>query len=53
MIFREYVQNSVDSIDLGIAHGTTGLEDALISIQLDGRERSITIMDIGHTTSLV
>jgi molecular chaperone HtpG len=47
MIFREYVQNSVDSIDLGIACGLLSLEGAQIVIQLKGEGRCITIQDNG------
>lgn len=47
MIFREYVQNSVDSIDLGIEHGTVSLDNAQILIQLHGQDRNITIQDDG------
>ena len=47
MIFREYVQNAVDSIDLGIEQGSVLLEKAQILIQLHGHDRSITIQDNG------
>ena len=47
MIFREYVQNSVDSIDLGMEQRVITLADALISIQLNGQDRSIVITDNG------
>lgn len=47
MIFREYVQNSVDSIDLGIEQGIIQLNDSFITIKLNGQDRSITITDNG------
>ena len=47
MIFREYIQNAVDSIDLGIEQGTFTLEQSNISIQLQGHDRTITVMDNG------
>ncbi|KKR33901.1 MAG: HSP90 family molecular chaperone-like protein [Candidatus Gottesmanbacteria bacterium GW2011_GWC2_39_8] len=47
MIFREYIQNSVDSIDLAVDAGQIALEDASISISLNGSERSIVIEDNG------
>jgi hypothetical protein len=47
MIFREYIQNAVDSIDLGIEQGTITLSDAIIEIELNGQDRSITVMDHG------
>ena len=47
MIFREYIQNSVDSIDLGIEVGKISLSSSEITIQLNGLERSIAIIDNG------
>lgn len=47
MIFREYIQNSVDSIDSAIESGKMSTDDSLISIQLNGRDRSIIIEDNG------
>ncbi|MGE3550517.1 MAG: ATP-binding protein [Geobacter sp.] len=47
MIFREYIQNAVDSIDLGVAQGTIALDQSNISIQLQGQDRTITVMDNG------
>jgi len=47
MIFREYVQNSADSIDLAVSQGALIMKDARISIELHGNDRSITIQDNG------
>jgi len=47
MIYREYIQNSVDSIDEAIENGLLELEQAQISITLNGQERSIVIEDNG------
>ena len=48
MIYREYIQNSVDSIDLAIASGLINKESAQISITLKGHDRSIVIEDNGQ-----
>lgn len=48
MIYREYIQNSVDSIDLAIANGLIGHDAAQISISLSGQDRSIVIQDNGQ-----
>lgn len=48
MIYREYIQNSVDSIDLAIENELIGQEEAQISITLKGHERSIVIEDNGQ-----
>ncbi len=47
MIFREYVQNSVDSIDLGLEQGIVTLDNSNILVQLHGQDRNITIQDNG------
>lgn len=47
MIYREYVQNAVDSIDLATEEGSLPLEKARISITLRGQDRSIVIEDNG------
>lgn len=47
MVFREYVQNSVDSIDIGIEHGDLKLDEALIQITLSGQDRTLTVLDNG------
>lgn len=51
MIYREYIQNSVDSIDLAIESGLIKQEVAHISITLKGHERSIVIEDNGQGLS--
>jgi molecular chaperone HtpG len=48
MIYREYIQNSVDSIDLAIENGIIELAQACISITLNGHERNIVIEDNGQ-----
>lgn len=48
MIYREYIQNSVDSIDVAIESGLISSELAKISIILNGQERSIVIEDNGQ-----
>jgi molecular chaperone HtpG len=48
MIYREYIQNSVDSIDLAIESGLLSSELAKISITLNGHDRSIVIEDNGQ-----
>lgn len=51
MIYREYIQNSVDSIDLAMENGLINQEMAQISITLKGNERSIVIEDNGQGLS--
>lgn len=46
-IFREYVQNSYDSINKAVEQGLLRRQDAMIEIGIDGRERLITIRDNG------
>ncbi|MBT0664498.1 ATP-binding protein [Geobacter pelophilus] len=48
MIYREYIQNSVDSIDLAVESGLIDQTSAHISITLSGHDRSITIEDNGQ-----
>ena len=48
MIYREYIQNSVDSIDLAIANEVIDHAAAQISISLNGQDRSIVIQDNGQ-----
>ena len=47
MIYREYIQNSVDSIDQAVEKDLLKSERGQISITLDGHERSIVIQDNG------
>jgi len=51
MIYREYIQNSVDSIDLAVESDLISKDDALIKITLNGHDRSITIEDNGQGLS--
>lgn len=51
MIYREYIQNSVDSIDLAIEKGLIAQESTRIFISLNGNDRSITIEDNGQGLS--
>lgn len=48
MIYREYIQNSVDSIDLAIESRLIAPESAKISITLNGHDRSIVFEDNGQ-----
>lgn len=48
MIYREYIQNSVDSIDLALKDGLVTQESAQITITLNGQNRSIVIEDNGQ-----
>ena len=47
MIYREYIQNSVDSIDSAFENGLLEIGQEQISITLNGQERSIVIEDNG------
>ncbi|MBP7867105.1 MAG: ATP-binding protein [Acidobacteria bacterium] len=51
MIYREYIQNSVDSIDQAISDGVILKDDAQISITLNGKDRNIIIEDNGYGIS--
>lgn len=51
MIYREYIQNSVDSIDMAIENELIIGETAKISITLNGHNRSIVIEDNGQGLS--
>lgn len=44
-IYREYIQNSADSIDKSIATGLMKKEEAIIDIYVDSNNRSISIKD--------
>lgn len=46
-VYREYIQNSTDSIDKAIADGILSTSEAAIHIQIDGTKRKITIRDNG------
>lgn len=47
MIYREYVQNSVDAIDLAVASGVLTHHEARVDIQIDRSSRSIVVEDNG------
>ncbi len=47
MTLREYVQNSVDSIDEAVESGTLSTSKGHVKIQLDGASRTILIEDNG------
>lgn len=47
MVYREYIQNAVDSIDAAIKGGRITLEEGNIFITLDGENRQIIIEDNG------
>lgn len=51
MIYREYIQNSVDSIDLAMESGLISSESTKITITLNGHDRSIVIEDNGQGLS--
>ena len=44
-IYREYIQNSADSIDKAIAEGILLKEDAIIDINIEMNQRRISIYD--------
>ena len=46
-LFREYIQNAVDSIDTAIDRGILNEKDAIISVKVDAIEKRITITDNG------
>jgi hypothetical protein len=47
MIYREYIQNSVDSIDIAVRDGMIRLDEARISILISGQNRTVCIEDNG------
>lgn len=51
MVYREYIQNAVDSIDLAVNEELLVLDDARIAISLRGQERCIIIEDNGKGLS--
>ena len=50
-IYREYIQNAVDSIDNAIAQGILKLGKDVIDIKIDSLNKSITITDNGTGVS--
>lgn len=53
IIFREYIQNSADSIDKGIKMNIITKEEACIYIDLDSKKRTISIYDNGIGISCI
>jgi len=47
MIYREYIQNAVDSIDFAYESGIMSIEAGKIKIYVDGEKREIAIEDNG------
>lgn len=47
MIYREYVQNAVDSIDLAVDRGAMTIEQGCVQITIERHRRSIIIEDNG------
>lgn len=47
MALREYIQNAADSIDAAVEAGNLIRADARIRIEIDGRSRTITVLDNG------
>lgn len=47
MILREFIQNATDSIDEAVALANLTPEDAIISVYVDGKNRSLKIYDNG------
>lgn len=46
-IYREYIQNSTDSIDKAVADGIISSSDAAIHIRIDGAKQQVIIHDNG------
>ena len=47
-VYREYIQNSTDSIDKAVASGVISSSVAAIHIQIDGAKQRIIIHDNGY-----
>lgn len=47
IVFREYIQNSADSIDKAISMGIVKANEAEITIEINEKEESIIIKDNG------
>lgn len=47
IIYREYIQNAADSIDKAIAQKLITPEEARIDIEIDSKQRTITVVDNG------
>lgn len=51
-VYREYIQNSTDSIDKAISESVLTVSEAVIHIQIDSTKRNITIHDNGFGISV-
>jgi molecular chaperone HtpG len=47
MVYREYIQNAVDAIDIAVQEGEFHLGEGRISILISGLNRSVSIQDNG------
>ena len=47
MLIREYIQNSCDAIDQAVFHDLLSLNEGIIDLKIDGRNRTIVIQDNG------
>ena len=47
-VYREYIQNSTDSIDKAVAGGVISSPEAAIHIEIDGAKQRIIIHDNGY-----
>ena len=47
IIYREYVQNSADSIDKAIQQGLIAPEEAQIEIEIDADKKYVSVLDNG------
>lgn len=52
MIYREYVQNSVDAIDVAVSAGQAPRNAGHVDIVVSGKDRSVTIEDNGSGISV-
>lgn len=51
MVYREYVQNAIDSIDAAVERGILKRDEAKIEIQVNGSDRTVLIEDNGTGVS--
>jgi molecular chaperone HtpG len=47
IIYREYIQNAADSIDKAVAQGIISSAEARIDVEIDAKNRTITVRDNG------
>lgn len=52
IVYREYIQNSVDSIENAVAEGLMSNEDAYIKVFIDAENGCISIIDNGKGISV-